>query len=318
MRVFVAGTTGTLGRPVVKLLLSRGHEVTGLTRSATRARALSAAGVTAVVGDALDRVTMTALMAQTRPDQVLHLLTALPPAGPMRRRDLTATNTLRTIGTANLIEAAVAAGASRMVAESFVGVYGPVPSGRRVHEDEPLPPPARTAMAEAVDALRSLEAQLRDARAAGRLTTVALRIGFLYGSDVPATQAMARQARSGRLYAPRDFTGAGPFVHVDDAAAAVVAAMEHASPSTVYNVVDDQPMKLTAFLADLAAALGAAPPRHVPRWVVRLAAPLMAEFGSMTLMPANDRIKRELAWRPRYPTVSDGLAEVRQRLAEAA
>ncbi len=318
MRVFVAGTTGTLGRPVVKLLLSRGHEVVGLTRSAARARALSAAGVRAVVGDALDRGMMTALMADTRPDQVLHLLTALPPAGPMRRRDLAATNTLRRRATASLIEAAVASGASRMVAESFVGVYGPVPSDRLVDEDEPLPPPARTATADAVEALRSLEAQLRDARSSGRLTTVALRIGYLYGSDVPATRAMARQARSGRLYAPRDFTGAGPFVHVDDAARAIVAAVEHPAPSAVYNVVDDQPVKLTVFLADLAAALGAAPPRHVPRWVVRLAAPLMAEFGSMTLMLSNDRIKRELAWRPQYPTVPDGLAEVRQSLAEAA
>jgi nucleoside-diphosphate-sugar epimerase len=147
---------------------------------------------------------------------------------------------------------------------------------------------------------------------------VALRIGFLYGSDVPSTQDLVRQARAGRLFLPREFAGLGPFVHVDDAASAVVAAVEHPTPSPVYNVVDDQPVALKKFLAELARAVDAAPPRHIPRWLVKLAAPVMAEFGSATLTLANDRIKRELGWKPRYPTVETGLAEVRRLAAEAA
>ena len=318
MRIFIAGATGTLGRPVVRRLRLRGHEVIGLTRSHARASALTAQGVRAVVGDALDGDGLRRIVAAERPDQVVHLLTALPPGGPLRKRHLAPTNELRTRGTANLIQAAIAAGAGRLVAESFVGIYGPVATDRRIPEDEPLPPVARGTLADAIGALRAMESQLRDVRTSGRLTTVALRIGFLYGSGVPGTRDLMRQALARRLFAPREFTGVGPFVHVDDAASAIVAAVEHAEPSAVYNVVDDEPVALRTFLVQLAAAIGAAPPRHIPRWVVRLAAPLLDGFGTTTLMLANDRIKRELGWMPRYPTVNAGLAEVREGVTVAA
>ena len=318
MKIFIAGATGTLGRPVVRLLLARGHEVVGLTRSPERARAMSAQGVRAVVGDALDGPGVQALVAEARPDQVLHLLTALPPDGPTRKRHLAQTNELRTRGTRHLVEAAIRAGAERLVAESFVGVYGAAPADHRIAEDEPLPSIEPGLFAETIGALRTMETELELVRSAGRLTTVALRIGFLYGSGVPATRTLVRQARARRLFVPREFTGVGPFVHVEDAAAAIVAAVEHPAPSAVYNVVDDEPRSMTAVLAELASAVGAPPPRHVPLWLVRLAAPLMARFGTSTLMLSNDRIKRELGWRPRYPTVEAGLAEVTRLAAEAA
>lgn len=318
MRIFIAGATGTLGRPVVRRLLARGHELVGLTRSPDRARALSTQGVRGVVGNALDGPGVQALVADARPDQVLHLLTALPPDGPTRKRHLAQTNELRTTGTRHLVEAAIRAGATRLVAESFVSVYGAVPADRRVSEDEPLPPVGPGMYAETIGALRSMETLLQLARSAGRLTTVALRIGFLYGSGVPATRSLVRQARAGRLFVPREFTGVGPFVHVDDAASAIVAAVEHPNPSAVYNVVDDEPRSMTAVLAELASAVGAPPPRNVPLWLVRLAAPLMAQFGTSTLMLSNDRIKHELGWRPRYPTIEAGLAEVTRLASEAA
>src|SRR5512134_854068 len=115
MRIFIAGATGTLGRPVVRLLLARGHELVGLTRSPERARALTAQGAHGVVGDALDGPRLRALVADARPDQVLHLLTALPPDGPTRTRHLAQTNELRTTGTRHLVEAALQAGATRLV-----------------------------------------------------------------------------------------------------------------------------------------------------------------------------------------------------------
>src|SRR5436305_4939884 len=125
MRIFIAGATGTLGRPVVRRLVSLGHEVVGLTRSEKGARGLEAAGARGVIGDALDREGLRAAVVAARPEQVLHLLTALPPV-ILRARHLEATNHLRLVGTPNLIEAAVAAGARRIVAESFVSVYGKV------------------------------------------------------------------------------------------------------------------------------------------------------------------------------------------------
>ena len=151
-----------------------------------------------------------------------------------------------------------------------------------------------------------------------RLTTVALRIGYLYRPEVPAMVELARQARAGRLFVPRSFTGVGPFVHLEDAASAIVAAIEQPQPSPVYNVVDDQPMELEAFMAELATTLGARPPRHLPPWLVRLAAPLMEEFGMATLRLSNRRIKQELGWTPRYPTVTARIGTLGQVAAEAA
>lgn len=163
-------------------------------------------------------------------------------------------------------------------------------------EDAPLPPVTNGAFTEALNALRSLEEQLRAAREARRIDAVVLRIGFLYGADVPSTRALLHQAKTGRLFAPRRMSGVGPFVHVDDAAAAIVAAIEHPRPSFVYNVADDQPMAFTTFLASMSRAIGAPPPRRLPAWLLRLAAPLLAEIGSARLELSNAKAKRELAW----------------------
>src|SRR5262249_40646305 len=155
-------------------------------------------GASAISGDALDADGLRAAMVAFRPQQVVHLLTALPPMGPMRRQHLRATNVLRTIGTANLLRGAIDAGARRLVAESFVGIYGPSPSvgAAPVSEDAPLPPIAHTPFEDAIAALRSLEDQLLTARTTGAIETVALRIGFLYGPDVPSTEKFAAQARA--------------------------------------------------------------------------------------------------------------------------
>jgi nucleoside-diphosphate-sugar epimerase len=123
MRVFIAGATGTLGRPVVRALVSRGHQVVGLTRTDEGARRIQATGAKAVIGNALDAERMKKLVVEARPDVVVHLLTAIPPAGVMRKNQLRPTNELRVTGTANLIGASMAAGARRLVAESFVGIY---------------------------------------------------------------------------------------------------------------------------------------------------------------------------------------------------
>ncbi|RPI47598.1 MAG: NAD(P)-dependent oxidoreductase, partial [Acidobacteria bacterium] len=231
MRMFVAGATGTLGRPVVRALVSRGHDVIGLTRTQEGARRIKDMGARAVVGNALDAERLKALVVEARPDVVVHLLTALPPGGVTRKSQLRQTNELRTAGTANLIAASLAGGAHRIVAESFVGVYSGGSFSRPVSEDAPLPPPPEGPFRDTVLALRSLEDQLRAATASSGIETVALRIGFLYGSDVPSTRLMIDQARAGRLFLPAGLSGIAPFVHNDDAAAAIVAAIERPNVS---------------------------------------------------------------------------------------
>jgi nucleoside-diphosphate-sugar epimerase len=264
-----------------------------------------------VIGNAMDAGRMRALVAEARPDQVVHLLTALPAGGALRKSQLRPTNDLRVRGTANLIDAAIAVGVRRIVAESFVGIYGTSGLESPVREDTPLPPVPEGALKEAILALRSMEDQLRLAADNSGIETVALRIGFLYGSDVPSTRAIIQQARARRLYVPAGLTGIGPFVHNDDAAAAIVAAVEHPRPSLVYNVADDEPMPMSRFVDALSDAVAAPSPRSMPNWIARIAAPTMAELGSASLRLSNEKVKRELGWSPIYPTVRDGLVEVR-------
>jgi 2-alkyl-3-oxoalkanoate reductase len=319
MKIFVAGSTGALGRPVVRRLVARGHEVVGLTRHAGKRGLLAGLGARPAVADALDSAGLAAAVREARPEVVLHLLTALPPDGPLRPAHLRATNALRTLGTANLLQAAVAAGARRLVAESFVGVYGAARFAAPQDEDAALPPPpAGGPFKDGVAAMRALEDQLRDARREGRLETASLRIGFFYGADVPSTRWMARSLARKRMFVPRGADGIGAFVHIEDAAAAVVAAAESASVSAVYNVVDDQPMALTTFFTLAAQAFGTPPPRPVPAWLVRLLAPVPAVGSSARLVLSNARARRELGWRPAYPTVREGLAEVAAALRETA
>jgi nucleoside-diphosphate-sugar epimerase len=275
-------------------------------------------GARAVVGNALDAERLKALVVDARPEVVVHLLTALPPGGVLRKNQLRPTNHLRTAGTANLIAASVAAETRRIVAESFVGVYGGAHFSRPVSEDTPLPAVQHGPMKDTVVALRSLEDQLQRAADSHGIQTVALRIGLLYGSEVPHTRLMIDQMRSGRMFVPAGLSGIGPFVHIDDAAAAIVAAIERPEVSRVYNVVDDHAIPMIDFIAQLAAATAAPAPKSVPLWMVRMMAPVIAIMASARLPLDNTKAKRELGWNPAYPSVADGLAELRRALMIAA
>ncbi len=259
MRIFVAGATGTLGRPVVRELVNRQHDVVGLTRTQEGARRIDGMGAHAVIANALDSRRVSGLVVEARPDVVVHLLTALPPGGVLRPNQLRPTNELRTAGTANLIAGALAAGARRIVAESFIGVYAGGNASEPRAEDASLPPPMEGPFKDTLIALRSLEEQLRAANADSGIETVALRIGFLYGSDVPSTRIMIDQIKRGRMFVPAGLPGVASFVHNEDAAAANVAAIERPNVSRVYNVADDRAIPMADFIAQLAAAASARP-----------------------------------------------------------
>src|SRR3954470_12075003 len=139
MRVFVAGATGALGIPVLRQLAARGHDVVGMTRSRSKRALIEQFGARAVVADALDSQALAQAVREAAPAHVLHLLTALPKNGPLRATDVAATNQLRIVGTANLLQAAIAAGATRLVGESFVMVYGYGDRGTRSLAEEELP-----------------------------------------------------------------------------------------------------------------------------------------------------------------------------------
>lgn len=304
MRVFVAGATGALGKRLVPLLVERGHEVTGMTRTTARAEALQAAGVTPVVADALDHAGVMDAVRDACPEAVVHQLTALD----LRRFDksFAQTNALRTIGTDHLLEAAQAAGARRFVAQSFAGWPYARTGGPVKAEADPLDPDPPAQLAATLAAIRHLEAAVTGAR---DIEGLVLRYGGFYG---PGTSLAPEGGEQTELIRKRhwpivgDGGGILSFVHIDDAAAATAAAIEGGAPR-IYNVVDDEPAPVSDWLPYLAEALGAKAPRRVPTWVGRLAA---GEHGvaMMTTVrgASNAKAKEALGWTPRYGSWREG------------
>jgi nucleoside-diphosphate-sugar epimerase len=307
MRVFVAGASGALGRPLVLQLIDAGHEVTGMTRREERAAEVRAAGAAAVVCDVFDSGALNEAVAAARPEAVVHALTALPSHFKPRSDYLAATNRVRSEGTRNLLAAASAAGARRIVAESVAFFYEPE-SGWVKDETAPLfvDPPGRFAAGR--DALASLEGQ---AIGAEGLEGLVLRCGWFYG---PGTYydhggSVAEETLKRRNPVVGAGTGTFSFVHVEDAAAAFVAALDRGAPG-IYNVVDDEPAPLREWLPVYAEALGAKPPRRVPAWLARLAAgPDLAGAALEMRGASNAKAKRELGWEPAHPSWRQGFRE---------
>jgi 2-alkyl-3-oxoalkanoate reductase len=322
VKVFVAGASGAIGRPLVPRLVEAGHRVAGATRSAERAEEIRAMGADGVVVDVFDAQALRAVMAEVAPEVVVHELTSLPERFEPRRKDLyDATNRVRGEGTRNLIEAAHAAGARRFVCQSIAFSYAPRDGGAArgrgparagetpLHdEDDPLfvdaPPPFGQAARVVADMERAV-------LSANSMEGLVLRYGWFYG---PATYyandgAMAADVRRRRFPVVGEGSGVFSFIHVDDAAAATVAAVERGAPG-IYNVVDDDPAPMREWLPAYARAIGAKPPRRVPLWLARLIAGGFVATMSTTLGGAsNAKAKRELDWAPRWTSWREGFRD---------
>jgi nucleoside-diphosphate-sugar epimerase len=299
MRVLVVGASGAIGTRLVPQLRQRGHEVIGSSRSPGKAGQLRALGAEPIVLDALDASAVRAAVAAARPDAIIYQATALADAGFSRNldRSFAQTNRLRTEGTDILLAAAREAGVRQFVAQSFASYRYAREGGPVKTEDDPLDtdPPATTRQTNA--AMRHLDQAVTGAGG------IALRYGGFYGA---ANDGMINPVRKRQFPIVGDGGGVSSFIHLDDAAAATVLALDHDGPA-VYNVVDDEPAPASEWLPVLADALGAKPPRHVPLWLARLVA---GEAGVVMMTESrgasNARAKEELGWRLRYPSWRQG------------
>jgi nucleoside-diphosphate-sugar epimerase len=304
VRVFVAGATGAIGRPLVRMLLEAGHEVTGMTRSEERAAALRDAGAGAVVADALDAGAVRSAIAAATPDAVVHQLTDLPREWRMKY-GLGQTSRLRTEGTRNLLDGAVAAGTRRFVAQSIAFIYSP--KAPPVADEDAPTVAGSPGFGEAVDSVLELEHVVTTAE---ELDGLALRYGFFYGPGTWYARGtkLARQVERRRFPIVGDGGGIFSFIHVEDAASATIAALEDGAPG-VYNVVDDDPAPMREWLPSFADAVGARPPRRVPLFLARLAGGEQAAWATSMRGASNEKAKRELGWKPRYATWRVGFRE---------
>jgi nucleoside-diphosphate-sugar epimerase len=312
MKVFVAGATGALGRRLVPRLIRAGYQVTGMTRRKEGAAWLEAMGATPVRADALDGEAVRRAVCAARPDVLVHQLTALSGSFDARHFDRTfaATNRLRTEGTDHLLAAARAAGVRRFVAQSYAGwPYARKGAQVKTETDElegDPPAPMRRTLA----AIVHLETAVLGASWTEGLV---LRYGGFYGPGTSLSlDPLGEQVtvvRKRRFPIFGGGTGTWSFVHIDDAAAATVAAVERGEPG-IYNIVDDEPAPVSAWLPYLAAALGAKPPPRVPEWLGRLlGGPGLAALMTEVRGASNAKAKRELGWTPEFGTWREGFMD---------
>ena len=306
-RIFIAGATGQIGRRLTPALVENGDEVFGLARSDASAQQVEEMGATAVRGDALDRDQVLAAVEQARPEIVVHQLTAIPSRINPRKfgQAFEQTGRLRREGTRNLVEAAEQNDVRRVVAQSIAFAYRP-DGPEVVDESAPLDTEADGAWGDIIRAVAALEEAVLGGTG---FEGVVLRYGMFYGPGTayaPGGQ-YAEFVRKRQLPIVGDGSARQPFIHIDDAASATVAALERGSG--VYNVTDDDPARQREWVPGLAEALGAKRPRRLPAWLVRLAVgPAVTRSMTVQRGASNARIKSELGWQPRYPSWRDGFA----------
>jgi nucleoside-diphosphate-sugar epimerase len=305
MRIFVAGGTGAIGRPLVTSLAAAGHEVVVFSRTEARVAALGVPGIVPAVGDAFDADTLTRAVRSAQPEVVVNQLTSLPQtANPVSvKRGFDLTSRLRREVSGTLVAAARAAGARRIIAQSISFAYRPGPGVRT--ERDPLWTEAKGQIGLLTTSLAALEsATFGDPR----LEAVVLRYGSFYGPGtyVAPGGLYANLLRKRLLPLPGDGGGLFGLVHIEDAASATTAALEGAAGT--FNVVDDVPARASEWMPFVARLLGAKPPWHVPESIARLGAGAFLTY-LMCDQPAvsNQRARTELGWSPRYPDWHEGL-----------
>ncbi|MFZ1864413.1 MAG: NAD(P)-dependent oxidoreductase, partial [Polyangiales bacterium] len=207
-----------------------------------------------------------------------------------------------------MLEAARLVGARRFIAQSFCGWPFAREGGPIKTEEDPLDPTPPASFRNSLAAIRHLEEAVRKT---SDVEALARRYGLFYGpgTGIAKDGIIVEILRKRRLPIVGDGAGIWSFLHIQDASRATVAAISRGSPG-VYNVVDDEPAPVSAWLPFLAQALDAKPPRRVPVWLARF---LIGE-GGISMMTkirggSNAKAKRELGWQPIYPTWRRGFRE---------
>jgi nucleoside-diphosphate-sugar epimerase len=300
MRVLVVGASGAIGTRLVPQLIARGHTVIGTHRSPDHSDRIRAQGAEPVQLDLLDEHAVREAVRKAEPAAIIHQATALTGLRDFKHfdRSFAQTNRLRTHGTDALLAAAREAGVRHFIAQSFASTLYERTGGPVKTEDDSLDAHPVPAMRETVAAMRYLDETVRSAGG------IVLRYGGFYGDEDGLIEAVRR-----RVF-PIVGSGEGmsSFIHLEDAAAATVLALDVDGPA-VFNVVDDEPAPVREWLPVLANVLGAKPPRRIPRWLARLfAGEAAVVLATESRGASNAKAKRELGWALRYPSWREGFA----------
>ena len=295
MRVFVTGASGAIGRRLIPQLIDAGHDVIGTHNAAASAHVLRSLGAAPVKLDLLDARAVREAVLETEPEAIVHEATALADVKFSRNMDkVTAkTNELRTEGTDALLAAAREAGVRRFVAQSVAAFSRYARKGGPIKtEDDPVDPTPPANFRRGAAAMSYLERAVTD------FGGIALRYGAFYGA---ANDGTIEPVRKRQFPIVGDGGGIWSWIHLDDAAAATVLALEHDGPA-IYNIVDDDPAAVREWLPVLARML---------------AGEVVVVLSTEARGASNAKAKRELGWTPRYPTWRTGFKEVYSTIAVA-
>jgi nucleoside-diphosphate-sugar epimerase len=310
MRVFLAGASGALGSRLVPQLIDAGHEVIGTHHSPSSAELVRTLGATPVMLDLLDKGAVRNAVLGSEPEAIVHQATALANVKFGRNFDkiFARTNELRTKGTDALLAAARAAGVRRFVAQSFASYRHEREGGPIKTEDDPLDPTPPQNAEESWAAMAYLE------QAVTEFGGIVLRYGVFYGAP---NDGLIEPVRKRQYPIVGGGGGITSWIHLEDAAAATILALERDGPA-IYNVVDDEPAPAREWLPELARNLAAKPPRRFPAWLARLVAGEAAVvMGTDARGASNAKAKRELGWTLRYPSWRTGFPAVYSALTVA-
>jgi nucleoside-diphosphate-sugar epimerase len=264
--------------------------------------ALQALGADSLILDGFDEHSVGEAVGRAEPDAIVHQMSALSGKADLRHFDrwFSNTNALRTKGTRNLLSAAQAADVSRFVAQSYTGWSNDRTGEWIKTENEPLDPEPLQEQSESLAAIRSLEQMVTEAPLDG----IALRYANFYGPG--GSEELVELVLKRRFPIIDDGRGVWSWIHLDDAAAATVAALERGRPG-IYNIADDEPARVSDWLPHLAEAVGAKPPLRIPKWVARVVAGRVpVRWMTEGRGASNEKAKRELGWEPRWRSWRDG------------
>jgi nucleoside-diphosphate-sugar epimerase len=306
MKVFLAGATGVLGRPTARALIEAGHEVRGTARGEEKSQLLRSLGAEPVSVDLFDSDAVRTAVAGS--EAVLHFATKIPPLTRMRwKRAWRENDRLRTDATHNLVDAAIAAGASTFLYESITFTYGEH-GDEWVGEDDSLAI-SWASLNSTIDAERQTK-RFTDSGGRG----VALRYAIFYAPYARSTLDTLDLARRRLLLVPGDGLNFVSSIHVDDAATAAVTALN--APAGIYNVTDDEPLRMRDYAQAITEALGMKRPRRVPEWLFRLVGGGPAKYILSSQRICNIRFKEKTGWAPRFRSARDGWQQIAAELAE--
>jgi nucleoside-diphosphate-sugar epimerase len=298
MKVFVAGATGAIGRPLIAALVAAKHEVIGMTSRDAGIKVLREKGAEGVVVNVLDAEAVRAEISRIQPDAIVDELTSLPKhytpeemraAAPRDRR-------IRLEGGGNLHRAAIETGVKRYIVQSTGFFYG---RGEGLaSEEDPLAHEASPGVAASVATYTQIENRLLSSPG---LEGIALRYGFFYGPGTyhdPETGSISELVRQRQYPVIDPATGVFSFVHVEDAAAATVAAL--GIPPGVYNIVDNDPVAMAIWLPAFANFIGAPPPPHInEQAAIQTGGPDVVYYATQLRGASNEKAKTEFGFAPR-------------------